>query len=83
MHVGFVCVSLLATCCLVGGVCVCVPASDLPVESCMWGLCVSLPATCQSSLVGGVCVCVPAGDLPVESCRWGLFVSPCWRLAVL
>ena len=41
------CVSLLATCCLVGGVCVCAPAGDLLVESC----------------IGGVCVCVPAGDL--------------------
>ena len=64
----------------------CVPAGDLLVESCKWGcVCVSLLATCWSSLVGGVCVCVPAGDLLVESCRctWGLCVCPCWRLAVL
>ena len=47
-----------------------VPAGDLLVESCRWGL-----STCWSSLVGGVCVCVPAGDLLVESCRWGLCVS--------
>ena len=47
-------------------------------------MCVSLLATCWSSLVGefvcvsllatcclvgGVCVCVPAGDLLIESCR--------------
>ena len=40
--VGFVCVSLLATCqsSLVGGVCVCVPAGDLLVESCVQCLCV-------------------------------------------
>ena len=59
-------------------------------------MCVSLLATCQSSLVGGVCLCVPAGDLClvggvcvcvsagdllVESCRWGLCVCPCRRLA--
>ena len=66
----------LAKSSLVGGVCVCVPAGDLLVESCRWGLCVC-PCwrLAKSSLVGGVCVCVPAGDLLVESCRWGLCVS--------
>ena len=61
LWVGFVCVSLLATC-----------WSSLVGEF----VCVSLLATC--CLVGGVCVCVPSGDLPVESCRWGLCVCPCW-----
>ena len=31
---------------LVGEVCACVPAGDLLVESCRWGLCVSLLVTC-------------------------------------
>ena len=43
----------------------CVPAGDLLVESCRWGLCEP----------------VPAGDLLVKSCRWDLCVCPCWRLA--